>query len=808
MTQAIHATLSLLVLLLACCSSLAQLQVPSTDAARANNDSLLWGTYRPNLYFGMRPRLPESLLSGLIWYGADTYESFRDIRHACREEDRLQSYEWQQHDGRTYARQLLKDTPNNVDITTELIKIPGGVNGGSWTVRIKGSAEPHVKTSLLYYFGLEGKGHLNLDNKVTDSGVKGDVELSGKTPELGEYKIKFETGLHEAPVALRHQDAYAKSLENWQALGLFIPDGQQWRAREFVESDIGAQLQAAVQRWGPDNGPDPALLYTLSNSVKDNANFYAFQKVFEGPFDITISYASLSAGEEIDTSSLDTLSKTAMALFNDRFEQTFHLVMKGYSQNETLFAQALLSSIVGSHGYFYGQSIVDRSWVNEYDEEELDFWEDSHRRTPEPRLTFPTALFTVVPCRPFFPRGFLWDEGFHQLIVGKWDNDLSLDVIRHWISLIDEDGWVAREQILGEEARSKVPPQFQTQYPHYANPPTLMMAITAFIDRLESANTISIDDPHQMPFDVHPSMDAVASLHLSDPNSARAYLKTIYPKLRSNYLWYRRTQRGEIKAYGRRARNSREAYRWRGRSPDHTLTSGLDDYPRSRPPHPGELHLDLISWIGFMTNTLSRVAATLDEEDDLEEWIDYYEAIKGNIIDLHWNDEAKMFCDVGIDEFDESAHVCHKGYLSLFPMMLGLLDADSEYLKHTLDIVEDPEELWSEFGIRSLSKSDEFFGQGEDYWRGPIWINVNYMILSSLHRYSQQAGPHRSQAASIYKRLRENIVKNVFKVGFRERKHGANIRNGRGPGMHGSSIIRMMDMVKEGECFRRLYLDC
>jgi hypothetical protein len=32
----------------------------------------------------------------------------------------------------------------------------------------------------------------------------------------------------------------------------------------------------------------------------------------------------------------------------------------------------------------------------------------------------------------------------------------SLEILRSWINLIDENGWVGREQILGEEARSKV----------------------------------------------------------------------------------------------------------------------------------------------------------------------------------------------------------------------------------------------------------------------------------------------------------------------------------------------------------------
>jgi hypothetical protein len=32
----------------------------------------------------------------------------------------------------------------------------------------------------------------------------------------------------------------------------------------------------------------------------------------------------------------------------------------------------------------------------------------------------------------------------------------SLEILKSWIDLIDENGWVGREQILGEEARSKV----------------------------------------------------------------------------------------------------------------------------------------------------------------------------------------------------------------------------------------------------------------------------------------------------------------------------------------------------------------
>lgn len=50
-------------------------------AAAASNDTLLWGPYRPNLYFGVRPRIPKSLLTGLMWANADDYVSPQQSKH-------------------------------------------------------------------------------------------------------------------------------------------------------------------------------------------------------------------------------------------------------------------------------------------------------------------------------------------------------------------------------------------------------------------------------------------------------------------------------------------------------------------------------------------------------------------------------------------------------------------------------------------------------------------------------------------------------------------------------------------------------
>lgn len=49
-----------------------------SEIGRQNNQSLLWGPYRPNLYFGVRPRIPKSLMTGLMWGKVETYNDFQN----------------------------------------------------------------------------------------------------------------------------------------------------------------------------------------------------------------------------------------------------------------------------------------------------------------------------------------------------------------------------------------------------------------------------------------------------------------------------------------------------------------------------------------------------------------------------------------------------------------------------------------------------------------------------------------------------------------------------------------------------------
>lgn len=74
--------------------------------------------------------------------------------------------------------------------------------------------------------------------------------------------------------------------------------------------------------------------------------------------------------------------------FDVKFSEKFQLKEKGYSDDDIKVAQAALSNMLGSIGYFYGSSRVQSIY---------------NKNGPVPYWRAP--LLTGVPSRSFFPRG-------------------------------------------------------------------------------------------------------------------------------------------------------------------------------------------------------------------------------------------------------------------------------------------------------------------------------------------------------------------------------------------------------------------
>ena len=796
-----------------------------------HNASLLWGTYRPGVYFGLRSRTaPAALAAGLMWTSVGADGGLVDgakLRHNC-EQDEIERYGFTAHDGRGFGSQPILDLANGLAMDTSFV----GTAEGGWAARVAGgpptSAQRQLgaagarqaKRSLFLYVSVDdefaagggggggGGGRLDGAAPLRAQGP-GAAHLEGRVDGLGGFALLAQArraaGAGES-LPLRVWGSASRQLSHFNVADL-------------VRERLSPAARRPRQNGAPvPQGPPPGL----DGGVAPGSRLVVLQLEVEPdtPFELELLYVphgcagredaqaaqAAEAGAEWDPCGAALAKHSGPALATelegrrDRFETQLRAMLGAGGGARSLrgaplgdeaarFGAAALAAQLGSIGFFYGASKV----------------------APEPGgagggETPPAPLMSVVPSRPFFPRGFLWDEGFHQLVVGAWDAALADDILSHWLGLMHEDGWIPREQILGAEARLRVPDEFVRQHRKHANPPTLLLRLQQTLDR-----------------DAARGADGAAA---AEREEWERLARRLWPKLEAWYAWWLRTQAGA----------EPHTFRWRGRDSGDgklnamTLSSGLDDYPRATTPSATERHVDLLCWVAFFSRLLSQLAARLGMADEAARYAEQHAAQVGSLVPSHWNAAARAFCDWGqhTNDADFVPHVVvkcatrdgaaqvehavadpqrpdcprshprflfplgdgkgglltreklvprrpqrprwveHLGYVSLFPLMLRLLPPDSEQLLPVIELLRDPKKLWSNYGLRSLSKADAmWYGRqnapgDEPYWRGPIWVNLNYLALSGLHHYAGVDGPARELAARTYAELRDNLVGNML----------------------------------------------
>lgn len=674
-----------------------------------------WGTYRPNVYFGVKRRAADSPLMGMAWLNPDT-EWWESIRHDAEERDGLARYGYLEHTGDKYGSQEIIDEKGGMFLRTSFVR----TEDDRWAVRVSGLPinpdDTTRNTSIFWYVALQNnQDGFGFPTDFNIDGIGGDINvlmtISGK-----EYRMTIPrepTNIYPTVVYSKRNKVH---LNKASFLGMIIEENV-WDAKKIVKQALMNDATRIYKEWqaahSKSNAKGPSkLVARLQNVADPAANFLVIQQFFTLPFTFDVVFQpqeswqpSYANSESVSGRLLDEAKA-----FEDRFTRTFQLAERGFNKSQQQFAQAALCNLLGGIGHFHGNTLVQYGGKEEQE-------------------VGPIELFTAVPSRSFFPRGFLWDEGFHQLLVAKWDQALSQDILKHWFALVDSDGWIQREVIAGEEARRRVPREFQTQKPHIANPPTLLLAVRELMHNSKNQTQLT------------------------------EFLREIYPAVQRYVAWYVRTQAS--KGAGEWTDpNSARTFRWAGRTVGHCLASGLDDYPRASWITEQEGHVDLHSWMVVITRTVGEIARFLGHTSEAEKMLKHSAAILDALNEMHWNEKHQMYCDYSYR--DNSKHwICHEGYISLFPFMLQLISPSAPQLKASLDLLSDPTKLWSDYGILSLSKKDKFFGKDENYWRGNIWLNLNFLSLRALHYYGTQEGPYRELSSTLEARLRSNLIQNL-----------------------------------------------
>lgn len=511
--------------------------------------------------------------------------------------------------------------------------------GLDWVLQLEAlpNTKEQVVISLMYYIGIEDSEkslQLNVDHKALDAmGISNgeQIRVDGSYPEdpedeIGsahEFSLIVEEDKENKSPSYSEAESKLESkpdLSKTQFVGYSLTQNV-WQGFEMAEGQLIENMRFLIQEYMRAHGNEPIkkqplLAPTLPNSLKVHTNFVIFRKYFVLPAKINFLLHSkpksangvmkrklLKSAKEIF---LSAERDRLFSMFSRRYLQQFdskYALSKVYSHDKYLsFSRFAHSNLIGGLGYYSG------TWLKQ---EPLNNGDVVSEQAP-------TTVFTCSPSRSFFPRGFLWDEGFHQLVLLHWDKRITMDVISHWLRLADESGWIPREQILGSEARSRVPDKFVPQNPIHGNPPTLFLVIEKLVDQLTQKVDNSVLEDSSDKFGSTTSED--------DRQSIIKFLGDNFESMKRWYNWFRETQKGK-KPY---------SFYWRGRTVNHTLASGLDDYPRAFEPSEEEMHLDLFCWMAISNRVLSKVQSVLfpNEKNEFSEDIPNFQKHLEGILSL------------------------------------------------------------------------------------------------------------------------------------------------------------------------------
>lgn len=215
----------------------------------------------------------------------------------------------------------------------------------------------------------------------------------------------------------------------------------------------------------------------------------------------------------------------------------------------------------------------------------------------------------------------------------------------------------------------------------------------------------------------------------------KEFLKTVFEKNKAFLLYCRADRR----------KSEKELYSWHTNPElnNRCDESGMDNSPR----FDTSSDLYAIDFSCYMANEARFMKNIADElgnkaaADFFDEW---FRKIKADINGTLWCEDDGFYYD-----YDIQNNRFHKvqSVASFLPIFAGV--CNEKQCCKLVEHLENPDEFGTEFPVPSISKKGKNFGS--DMWRGPVWINYNYMISKGLaeYGYADSAAEIRNKTLSV-----------------------------------------------------------
>jgi putative isomerase len=190
------------------------------------------------------------------------------------------------------------------------------------------------------------------------------------------------------------------------------------------------------------------------------------------------------------------------------------------------------------------------------------------------------------------------------------------------------------------------------------------------------------------------------------------------------------------------------------RSPDglfrwyNGVESGVDNGPAvSNNPADVTEGVDLQCYIYREYLALAAIAGRLGRNEDAATYKQKAADLRKLVQRRMWSEADGMF--LNIDAWTGKP-VRVRAWTNFVPLWAGMATADQA--KRTIAAhLLNPAEFWAPHGIRTLAAGEPLYDPDHGYWRGPVWVISNYLIMHGLlsYGYAKEARAIAAETVSL-----------------------------------------------------------
>ncbi|MDE3181467.1 MAG: hypothetical protein KGM47_17625 [Acidobacteriota bacterium] len=199
------------------------------------------------------------------------------------------------------------------------------------------------------------------------------------------------------------------------------------------------------------------------------------------------------------------------------------------------------------------------------------------------------------------------------------------------------------------------------------------------------------------------------------------------------------------------------------RSPDglfrwfNGVESGVDNNPAvsDKPANVTE-GVDLQCYLYREYRAMALLAGKLGKPDDAAMYERKAAALKSLIQRKMWSQSSGMFLNI---DSRTGKFVNIKTWTNFVPLWAKVAtpaQAQRMIREHLLN----PKEFWARYGVRTLAADEPLYNPRSGYWRGPVWIISNYLLMHGLMNYGFE-----EQAKSLANKTVELLIKDLKTTG-------------------------------------------